>query len=80
MEKTIPRGTQCFKCKTEIKKGDENIYYFKEDDHYLCDECAKRHFKTEVYQRVVGYMRPRDATNPGKRAEIDDRVEFNVTK
>jgi len=32
--------------------------------------------KTEVYTRVVGYLRPVDQFNEGKQAEFVDRKEF----
>jgi len=32
----------------------------------------------ECYSRVVGYFRPKADTNPGKRAEIDDRKLFDA--
>ena len=32
----------------------------------------------EVYSRVVGYLRPVDAWNEGKRQEWDDRVVFEM--
>ena len=35
--------------------------------------------RTEVYSRVVGYYRPVDQWNLGKRAEFKDRVPFNLT-
>lgn len=38
---------------------------------------AKR-TKCEVYSRVVGYIRPVEQWNEGKRAEYHDRVEFKV--
>jgi hypothetical protein len=34
----------------------------------------------EVYSRVVGYFRPVDAWNIGKRAEFHDRVTYDVKK
>ena len=34
--------------------------------------------KTEVYSRVVGYMRPVSGWNRGKRAEFKDRAVFQV--
>ena len=33
---------------------------------------------TEVYSRVVGYFRPVNQWNQGKRAEYKDRVTFKV--
>ena len=35
--------------------------------------------RTEVYSRVVGYYRPVQQWNPGKRAEYADRVPFVVS-
>jgi len=35
--------------------------------------------KTEVYSRVVGYYRPVQQWNKGKKAEYQDRVTFKVT-
>jgi len=34
--------------------------------------------KCEIYSRVVGYIRPINQWNEGKRAEFDDRKEFRV--
>jgi ribonucleoside-triphosphate reductase (formate) len=31
----------------------------------------------EVYSRIVGYIRPVNQWNKGKKAEYDDRKEFN---
>ena len=36
--------------------------------------------KCEVYTRIVGYLRPVDQWNPGKRAELKDRKMFNTKK
>ena len=32
----------------------------------------------EVYKRVVGYYRPVSQANPGKQAEMKERIEFDV--
>ena len=34
--------------------------------------------KCETYSRVVGYMRPIDGWNIGKRAEFKDRQNFKI--
>lgn len=34
--------------------------------------------KTEVYSRVVGFYRPTEQWNDGKREEFKDRKEYNV--
>lgn len=38
----------------------------------------KKRTKCEIYSRVVGYLRPIDQWNDGKKAEYDDRVVFKV--
>ena len=40
---------------------------------------AEKRTKTEVYSRVVGYLRPVAQWNKGKRAEWADRVCFTAT-
>ena len=37
---------------------------------------AEKRTKTEVYSRVVGYMRPVGQWNKGKQSEWKDRVDF----
>ena len=37
---------------------------------------AEKRSKTEVYSRVVGYLRPVRQWNKGKQAEWKDRVDF----
>ncbi len=41
---------------------------------------ACRRTKTEVYSRVVGYLRPVSQWNKGKKAEWADRLSFEVKK
>lgn len=38
----------------------------------------KKVVPVEVYTRVVGYHRPIDQTNKGKKAEINDRKTSNI--
>jgi len=45
--------------------------------HEVCPECEA---VTEVYSRVVGYLRPVKQWNKGKRAEFSKRKTFNVSK
>lgn len=53
---------------------------------FKCDECFKkdrtlRNFRvTEVYSRVVGYLRPVQQYNLGKKEEFKMRKEFTNTK
>ena len=41
----------------------------------LCPECQS---ETEVYSRVVGYLRPVQQWNEGKQAEFEQRSNFHV--
>ena len=43
-----------------------------------CGQCPKCGGKTEIYARVVGYLRPVDQWNEGKRAEFEQRHYFAV--
>lgn len=44
-------------------------------EFYTCPECGA---ETEVYSRVVGYLRPVNQWNKGKREEFRKRKTFNV--
>jgi hypothetical protein len=40
----------------------------------------KRVVKTEIYSRVVGYLRPVDSWNEAKQLEFRDRKTYNLTQ
>lgn len=42
--------------------------------HPICPECGS---ETEVFSRIVGYLRPVKTWNDGKRQEFSDRVTFS---
>ena len=42
-------------------------------EHRMCHECGS---KTEVYSRIVGYLRPIGTWNDGKKQEFDERATF----
>lgn len=42
------------------------------------EKCAKCGAENEVYSRIVGYIRPIQQWNAGKRAEFDDRVTYKM--
>jgi ribonucleoside-triphosphate reductase len=44
-------------------------------EHEKCSVC---HEETEIYSRVVGYLRPVKQWNNGKQAEFDIRKTFKV--
>ncbi len=48
-------------------------------EHPFCPKCVVEQ-KTEVYSRVVGYIRPVEQWNKGKQAEYAERLEFVVKK
>jgi ribonucleoside-triphosphate reductase len=45
-----------------------------EEEQKTCNE------KTEVYSRVVGFYRPIEQWNPGKKSEFSDRKEYVLQK
>jgi len=44
-------------------------------EHHTCSECSQ---ETEIYSRVVGYLRPVKQWNNGKQAEYKQRKTFDV--
>ncbi|OPZ24059.1 MAG: anaerobic ribonucleoside triphosphate reductase [bacterium ADurb.BinA186] len=42
------------------------------------EKCGKCQSETEVYARIVGYIRPIKQWNEGKRAEFDDRQMVSI--
>jgi anaerobic ribonucleoside-triphosphate reductase len=75
----------CHDCGKEIEKNEEIMQYEVEGKLFVkCKACHQkdsvlRNFrKTEVYSRVVGYIRPIQQWHQGKQAEFADRKEFNV--
>jgi ribonucleoside-triphosphate reductase len=44
-------------------------------ESYTCPQCGK---ECEIYSRIVGYLRPINQWNDGKRAEFDMRSKFQV--
>lgn len=42
------------------------------------DTCKKCGSATEVYSRIVGYIRPVQQWNQGKRAEFEDRITYKM--
>lgn len=50
---------------------------YLEGEHWTCPKCVVEQ-KTEVYSRVVGYIRPVQQWNRGKQEEYKDRMEYVV--
>ncbi|MFH0969447.1 MAG: ribonucleoside triphosphate reductase [Patescibacteria group bacterium] len=53
------------------------VHGYLAGEHYTCPKCVIEQ-KTEVYSRVVGYIRPVQQWHEGKQAEFADRKEFIV--
>ena len=76
----------CHDCKKEMKKGEECVMYSEDQSLLKCMDCyaknavLENYQPTEVYSRVVGYIRPVAQWNKGKQAEFGDRVEFAVAE
>lgn len=75
----------CHDCGRELENNEEFVgYKIGEKEFCKCKSCHEadpvlRNFqKTEVYSRVVGYIRPVQQWNSGKQAEFQDRLEFQV--
>jgi anaerobic ribonucleoside-triphosphate reductase len=77
---------KCHDCGKEIKKGEKFMpYEFNGQVLLKCKRCHEndpilRNFqKCEVYSRIVGYIRPIEQWNSGKREEYADRKEYLVS-
>jgi len=53
------------------------VHGYLSGEHMVCPKCVIEQ-KTEVYSRVVGYIRPVEQWNKGKQAEFQDRKEFKI--
>ena len=75
----------CHDCGQELGRDAEYMpYQVGTETLAKCKKCHQkdavlRNFRqTEVYSRVVGYIRPVAQWNKGKQAEYGDRLEFAV--
>jgi hypothetical protein len=60
----------------KIKQGIDDRYFFKCDECFKKDKTLRNFRQCEVYSRVVGYLRPVNQWNKGKKEEYDMRKEF----
>jgi ribonucleoside-triphosphate reductase len=51
-----------------------NNHGYLSGTHHTCPECGT---ETEVYSRIVGYLRPVKTWNDGKQQEFSDRVTYS---
>ena len=77
-ENGVPENTECCDCGCSIKVGDTNVSFWKKEKAYRCEKCTNKLVGTEVYSRIVGYIRPVQQWNVGKSAEFKDRQTFKV--
>jgi len=50
------------------------LHGYLKGKHFACPHCSE---ETEVYARIVGYYRPVQNWNPGKKSEFVERVVFS---
>ena len=53
------------------------VHGYLSGEHFYCPKCAIKQ-PCEVYSRVVGYIRPVNQWNYGKRQEFKERQEFKT--
>jgi len=51
-----------------------------EDLWYVCHDCKWCGRQTEVWSRAVGYLRPVQGWNNGKRQEFTERKTYKINK
>ena len=54
-----------------------NEHGYIRGEHFSCPHCGK---ETEVWSRVVGYLRPVANYNDGKKQEYFDRLKFRLSQ
>lgn len=77
----------CHDCGRTLENNEEYMPYEVNSQVYAkCKSChqkeplLKNFRETEVYSRVVGYIRPVKQWNKGKQEEFKDRVEFTISE
>ena len=82
VERSVTKGKKCYRCEKPLNlaRGFATFPGWGEGKVYLCDVCYEQDpevgRKTEVYSRVVGYLRPTEQWNDAKQHEFKDRVVF----
>ncbi|MFW6173698.1 MAG: anaerobic ribonucleoside-triphosphate reductase [Elusimicrobiota bacterium] len=87
------KDKKCHDCGKDIKIKDKEIKngvlltYEKDNEEikaYKCNECydkdksLRNYQPTEVYDRIVGYLRPVQDWNKGKQQEHSERKTFTI--
>ncbi len=60
----------------EYKSGNEKIKVIKCDSCFEKNSSLSNYQPCEVYSRVVGYIRPIQQWNAGKKLEYEEREEY----
>lgn len=55
------------------------VHGYLSGEHFECPKCTIEQ-PCEVYSRIVGYLRPVQQWNEGKKQEFKDRKEYKVSK
>lgn len=78
---------QCHDCSKALQRNEEYMPYQMGEKLYVkCKKChqkdpvLKNFQRTEVYSRVVGFLRPVQQWNNGKKEEFKDRAEYVVAE
>ncbi len=73
---------KCLECDEEVELMEiaEDAPELAGQTMYVCHNCKKLFRKCEVYSRVVGYLRPVDAWNKGKKEEFNKRKTYKIAK
>lgn len=64
----------------KVKVGREFRYFLKCEECFKADKTLRNFRECEVYSRVVGYLRPVNQWNIGKKEEYAKRKEFKNTQ
>ncbi len=87
------KEAKCFDCgcemnfkEEEVENGlllayedsEEEIFVFKCNDCFSKNEGLEDYKECEVYSRIVGYLRPVNQWNDGKKQEYTERKEYKV--
>jgi predicted nucleic acid-binding Zn ribbon protein len=62
------------------KEGQNSKYFFKCESCFRADKILHNFRECDVYSRVVGYLRPVNHWNKGKKAEFEMRKEYTNVK
>lgn len=64
----------------KVKQGLDTRYFFKCESCFREDKTLRNYKVTEVYSRAIGYLRPVNQWNKGKKEEFKMRKEFTNVK